>query len=209
MGLIGVALAIFLASCGESSPSAGEQSRNYKLEVVNAQFPAKQQLGETALLRLGIRNSGKQTVPFLTVSISIAGKEGQSSALPFGIRDPEPGLAQPDRPVWVLAAHYPKLAGDSRPGGTSTSSQKTFDFGPLKPGATVRGVWKLSAVKAGHYDVLYAIGAGLTGVAKAKTASGVAPGGTFSVQIAPRGRNVEVTDSGQVVEIHEGGQQHR
>ena len=31
---------------------------------------------------------------------------------------------------------YPRLAGSSEPGGATTSNRKTFDFGPLKPGAT-------------------------------------------------------------------------
>ena len=35
-------------------------------------------------------------------------------------------------------------------------------------------VWKLSAVRAGNYTLLYAIDAGLSGKAKAETAGGVA-----------------------------------
>ena len=118
--------------------------------MTEASFPTEQHLGQTSLLRLGVRNTGKKTVPALTVTISIAGKQGQTSSLPFGVRDPQAGLAQPDRPVWVLAAGYPKLAGSAEPGGATTSNRKTFDFGPLKPGETTEAVWKLSAVKAGQ-----------------------------------------------------------
>ena len=81
------------------------------VKITRAEFPTRQRLGQTSLLRLGIRNDGRKTIPALTVSFTVAGKQGQTSNLPFGIHDPEPGLAQPDRPVWVLAAHYPKFAG--------------------------------------------------------------------------------------------------
>ena len=100
----------------------------------------------------------------------------------------------------MLAAHYPKFAGSSTPGGAETSNQKTFDFGPLKPGASANLVWKLSAVKAGHYTLLYAVEAGLSDATKAETSGGVEPGGSFAVKISSAGRNTEVTDSGEVVE---------
>jgi len=61
-------------------------------------------------------------------------------------------------------------------------------------------VWKLSAVKAGRYTLLYKIDAGLSGKAKAETGGGVAPGGSFTVEISSAERNTEVTDSGEVVE---------
>jgi hypothetical protein len=195
-------LAISIAACGEGSSSdAGERAGTYDVKVTRAQFAGTQRLGQTSLLHIGVRNTGRKTIPALTVTITIAGKEGETSSLPFAIHDPQPGLAQPDRPVWVLAAHYPKRAGDSTPGGAETSSPKTFDFGPLRPNETVEGVWKLSAVKAGSYKLLYAIDAGLSGMAKAETANGVKPGGSFAVKIATRPQDTIVTDSGEVVEI--------
>jgi hypothetical protein len=168
--------------------------------MTDANFPTEQHLGQTYLLNLGVRNTGDKTIPALTVNVSIKGKEGEGSTLPFGIRDPQPELAQPDRPVWVLAAHYPKFAGDTANGGAETSNQKTFDFGPLKKGATVNTVWKLSAVKAGDYTLVYSVEAGLTGATKAQTGGGAAPGGSFSVKISSAERNTEVNDRGEVVE---------
>jgi hypothetical protein len=190
-----------VAACGgESSSDANEAAGTYRVKVVQASFPTKQHLGETTLLRLGIRNSGRKTIPALSVNVSVAGKEGQNSTLPFAIRDPQPELAQPDRPVWVLAAHYPKFAGSSEPGGGETSNQKTYDFGELKAGATANLVWKLSAVRSGHYDLLYAIDAGLGNQVKTKTGGGVKPGGSFSVEISSARLNKEVNDSGEVVD---------
>jgi hypothetical protein len=195
-----VALSVFVAACGSSSSDSNEAEGTYRVEVTEANFPAKQRLGGTYLLDLGIRNASKKTIPALTVSISIKGKEGQGSTLPFGIRDPQPELAQPDRPVWVLAEHYPKFVGDSTPGGAGTSNPKTFDFGALKAGKSADVVWKLSAVKAGNYTLLYSIEAGLSGKAKAETGGGLTPGGSFAVDINPVEYNAEVTGNGEVVE---------
>ncbi len=195
-------LALSIAACGgESSSDANEEEGTYRVQVTDASFPGKQQLGQTYLLRLGVRNTGDKTIPALTVNVSVKGKEGQASTLPFGIRDPQPELAQPDRPVWVLAEHYPRFAGSSASGGAETSNQKTYDFGPLKKGATANVVWKLSAVRAGKHALIYAIEAGLSDKTKAETGGGnSAPGGTFAVEISSAERNTEVNDSGEVVE---------
>jgi hypothetical protein len=143
-------------------------------------------------------------VPGLNVSFTIAGEQGVNSSLPFGVRDPQPELAQPERPVWVLAQTYPRLHGSTDPGGASTSSAKTFSFGELKPGASTTAVWKLSAVRSGKYTLLYSVNAGLSGKAKAKTDNGVRPGGSFTTEISERLPETEVTDNGEIVEVKKG-----
>jgi hypothetical protein len=193
-------LAFSLAACGGSSSDSNEAEGKYDVKVTDANFPTEQHLGQTYLLDLGVRNTGDKTIPALTVNVSLKGKEGEGSTLPFGIRDPQPELAQPDRPVWVLAAHYPKFIGSSANGGAETSNPKTFDFGPLKKNASADVVWKLSAVKPGNYTVVYAVEAGLSDTTKAETGGGAAPGGTFAVKISSAERNTEVNDSGEVVE---------
>ncbi len=196
-----MAVAALLAACGgDSSSGADEPTGTYDIRVTEASFPGDQDLGQTSLLRLGFRNTGDKTVPVLAVTIAIAGRQGQTSTLPFAIRDPQPGLAQPDRPVWVLAATYPRLQGSSEPGGASTSNNKTFAFGPLKPGQTTKAVWKLSAVKAGRFTLRYRVAADLSGSAKARTTGGVAPGGSFVTEVTTELPDTEVTDSGEVVE---------
>jgi hypothetical protein len=194
-------IALSVAACGdESSSDANEAEGTYRVQLTDASFPAKQRLGQTYLLELGVRNTSDKTIPALTVNVSIKGKEGAGSTLPFGIRDPQPELAQPDRPVWVLAEHYPKFAGSSAAGGAGTSNPKTFDFGALKKGATANVVWKLSAVRTGDYTLVYGIEAGLSNKTKAETGGEAAPGGTFSVKVSAAERNTEVNDSGEVVE---------
>ncbi len=202
------ASAALLAACGGGSSSdANQPAGTYRVQVVTAKFPTSQRLAQTSLLRIGVRNTGRKTVPALTITASIAGREGQTSSLPFGIHDPQPGLSQPDRPVWALALSYPRPAGSTHRGGAQTSSPKTFEFGPLKPGATTEAVWKLTAVKAGDYTLLYEVDAGLGGTAKAETATGTQPGGSFAVRISSVPPNTIVKGNGQVVVIpkHKGG----
>lgn len=199
-GALAIVLAVSATACGGGGPSDdNEGTGTYSVKVTSAEFPTRQELGQTSLLRLGVRNAGRRTIPALSVSFTIAGKEGRTSNLPFGIHDPQPELAQPDRPVWVLAAHYPKFEGSSEPGGAEGSNAKTFDFGPLKPGATADVVWKLSAVKSGRYSLLYSVGAGPTAASKAKTAGGATPGGSFAVRIVSATPDKVVDDRGEVI----------
>jgi hypothetical protein len=193
-----------LAACGDDSSSDGDEaSDEFPVRVVAAEFPTKQRLGETVLLRLGVRNTGERAVPALAMTISVGGRAGRTSSLPFTIHDPQPGLAQPDRPVWVLAATYPRLVGSAESGGAQSANQKTFNFGRLKPDETVEAVWKLSAVKEGRFPLLYSVDAGLGGETKAVTDGGTRPGGSFAVEISSVPQKVEVTDDGQVVEIED------
>lgn len=204
-GFAALATAAALGACGGGSSDAStEASGSFEVKVTDAGFPALQRLGQTSLLKLGIRNTGERTVPGLTVSFTIKGRRGEDSSLPFGVSDPQPELAQPDRPVWVLAATYPRFAGSSKPGGASTSSPKTFALGPLKPGETANAVWKLSAVRAGRYTLVYDIAAGFGGEAKAETENGVSPGGSLTALITDRLPQTEVKDNGEIVEIKKG-----
>jgi hypothetical protein len=208
-GALAAVLSLTLAACGgdSSTSSTPEPGGAYPVEVVTAELPARQRLGQTTLLRLGVRNDGERAMPELAVTISVAGEEGEASSLPFGIRSPEPGLAQPDRPVWVLSDRYPRLAGSDKPSGSEIASKKTYVFGPLEPGATTEAVWKLTAARIGPYRLLYEVDAGLGGRAKAETAAGVRPGGSFAVRIAKPPPETVVTDSGAVVEAQRPGEQ--
>lgn len=206
MGSAVLAMAALLAACGSSSSSdSSEKAGTYPVTVTDASFPSKQVVGQTSLMKIDVKNSGEQTVPALTVTVNLQGKDGEQSQIPFAIRETQPGLAGPDRPVWVLAASYPRRAGSSSPGGAQTSNAKTYSFGPLKPGKSVEAIWKLSAVRAGKYTVAYEIDAGLSGEARAETSSGVQPGGTFVADISTALPETEVNAAGEIVEIKHGG----
>lgn len=204
MGSAALAVAALVAACGGSSSDSNQKPGNYQVKVTGASFPARQFVGQTSVMKIDVENDGKKTVPALTVSVQIKGKEGEAAQIPFSVHEPDPGLANGDRPVWVLSATYPRLAGSSAPGGAETSSPGTYSFGALKPGKSVEAVWKLSAVRPGRYTVAYEVGAGLSAETKAKTSSGVAPGGTFVANISTELPETEVDGAGEIVEI-EGG----
>jgi hypothetical protein len=200
-------MAVLLAACGGSSSDSNEPAGSYQVQVTKATFPSKQFVGQTSLMRLDVRNTGKKTVPSLAVTVNVEGKEGAGAQIPFAVRDPESGLANPDRPVWVLAATYPRLVGSSKPGGAGTATARTYSFGPVKPGKSVEAVWKLSAVRAGKYTLGYEVDAGLSGEAKATTKGGVTPGGSFVADITTALPETEVNAAGEIVEIKRGGKQ--
>lgn len=198
-----------LASCGggDSGGDSNEPSGNFPVEITTAQFPTRQRLAQASDLRIGVKNTGKKDVPAFVVTISIAGPAGHASTLPFSIRDPQVGLAQPDRPVWILDEGWPKKDSelDANSGGATTADPKTFDFGPLKPGETVNATWRVTPVKAGDYTVTYRVDAGLSGEAKAVTDSGNPPLGSFHVNITSVPPQTRINGAGDVVTIEPGG----
>jgi hypothetical protein len=202
-----LAMAALLAACGGSSSDSNEKPGNYEVKVTDASFPSRQFVGQTSLMKIDVTNTGEKPVPALTVTVNVEGKEGEGARIPFAIHDPQPGLAGPDRPVWVLAATYPRLAGSSEPGGAETSNAKTYSFGELAPNKSVEAIWKLSAVRAGKYTVGYEVEAGVDGESRAKTSSGARPGGTFVTDITTELPETEVNAAGEIVEIHSGGKQ--
>lgn len=212
-----------LAACGSDDSSsdatansaakteekpAEEQGAVYHVRLEESEFesdtPFAQEVGETNLMHLAFKNYGKNVVPNFNVTIGIDGKEGEASALPFAIHDPTEGVAQADRPVWVLAAGYPRFEGSSRPAGASTANAKTFAFGRLKPGQTKRMVWKLTAVRPGYYKLRYTGAGDLDPNSKTKSPfAGDPPGMWFNVDVVTDLKNTEVTDTGRVVEKKE------
>ena len=204
-------MAVLLAACGESGSADGEPGGEFDVGVTAASFPSLQRLGQTSLLRLSLKNEGDKAVPNLVVYFTVAGKQGATASLPFGVHERQAGLANPTRPVWVLAEGFPKLAraggaGDSaEKNPAATSDPKTFAFGPLAAGQTRSVVWKLSAVRQGKYTLRYQVGAGLGTQTKAKTEGGVAPGGTFVAEVTAQTPDTEVTDDGEIVEVGKNG----
>lgn len=196
---VGAATALSLAACGGGGTrqDADEPEGSFPVEIVTSEFPNRQRLAETSFLRLGVANTGQETIPELAITISI----DKNAIRPFSIRDPQPGLAAPDRPVWVLENDYPKLAGEAVPAGAQTANDKTFDFGSLEPGDTVEAVWKVTPVRPGTFTLDYQVDAGLSGKAKAVTAGGSPPTGSFVVQISSIPPQTRVDDAGRVVVI--------
>ena len=190
-----------------SSSDANEKAGTYEVKVVNADVPDR--AAPRPDLAAADRRPQHRQEDGAGASRSRSRSPARKARPP---RSPS-GSATPSRnsrsPTgrsgsWPKAIPRPRRLRPN-PAAPTTSNRKTFDFGPLKPGTTVEAVWKLSAVKAGKFTLLYGVDAGLSGTAKAKTAGGVAPGGSFVVGSQRRRPNTEVTDSGEVVEIGKQG----
>jgi hypothetical protein len=206
------ALAASLVACGDDDrQDVDEPSGEFPMEVAEAKFPTKQRLAQTSDLRLAIENIGEETVPDLAVTIFTGDEKASGS---FNVRSDQPGLADPNRPVWILENEYPKLVtpglqpaefDDAPTAGAEAAQTDTFSFGPLAPGDSTEIVWRVTPVVAGTYTVHYELAAGLHGKAKAVTSDGNPVEGEFVVTITDKPPKTCVDDSGKVVEQAECG----
>ena len=222
IGVLGVLLAVGVASCGGSRQDANEPEGNFPVSIVSADFPSKQQLAENTNLTLSVENSGNQTIPDLAITIftssnasttestttgtTSTGTTSTSTDLPtsqgsFSVRSEQQGLAIPFRPVWILEAGYPKLAGQTASAGAEAAQTDTYAFGELRAHETRSMVWNVTPVQPGTYTVHYRVAAGLEGKAKAVTADGSVPEGEFVVRISNAAPQTRVDNSGKVVPI--------
>jgi hypothetical protein len=209
VGVVACVGAIALASCGGGGErqDADEPEGDFPVEVTEAQFPNRQRLAETTDLRLSVENSGTEEIPDLAVTIATDGgggavSSGASGQGSFSVRSEQPGLANPNRPVWILEDKYPRIAGEPAPLGSSpgtTAQTNTFAFGPLPAGDTREMVWRVTPVQGGSYTVNYEIAAGQQGKARAVTEDGSDVTGEFVVTISTKPPQARVNDAGKVV----------
>jgi len=175
---------------------AHEPSGNFPVSVDHASFPALQSLGSTTRLVLTVRNTGSQTIPNLAITVN-----------GLSYRNPQPGLADPQRPVFIinngpgLVSRIPVPGtGVLSEGGYVTAFTNTWASGPLPSGHSVNFTWAVTPILAGRHEVSWTVAAGLNGKAKARTASGSVPTGHFVVftTMIPPATHVDPT-TGQVV----------
>ena len=156
------------------------------------------------MMRLGIENTGAETIPNLAVTVKLMGEEGENSRQAFSYRDPQVNLASPDRPVWILDLGYPTLAGDRILNSAGTPSPRTFAFGELEPGEVAEALWRLTPVKAGNHRISYEVSPDIFGVSSIEDESGAMPAGEFAVRVLQRPQELRVTGDGRVVPIRTG-----
>jgi len=206
-GILGIALsfavaATILAGCGGGDDDGGqfanEPAGEYPVRIVSAEFPPDQTIAETYDMEISVENTGDETIPAITTSLSLP---GMGSTLAFAYRDPQPGLAQPQRPIWVMEEGYPKLAGTVGRGGAGNANRRTFNFGELAPGETADMIWRVTAVRPGDYRVAFKIAAGLSGEANAVDAAGETPTGLLPARISARPIPTRINDQGKVVPL--------
>jgi hypothetical protein len=207
--VVGLAAAGLSACGGGETQDASEASGEYPVDVFRATFPNRQRLAETSDLVIGVENTGDETIPELAVTMFIADEDGNpsSSGGPFSTRISQSGVADPNRPVWILENKYPIIKGFGVPTGSSpgtVAQTNTFGFGSLPANEQLEMQWRLTPVRAGTYTINYEISAGLYGNAKAVTAEGGAPEGKFVITISDKPPQTHVT-AGGVVEIEGSG----
>src|SRR3954447_20232473 len=90
--LVGALLALGVAGCGGGDrQDKNEPSGTFDVRVVRATFPRAQHIADQTRMRIAVRNTGNQTVP--NVAVTVHG---------FTRQDTQPGLADPNRPVWIV-----------------------------------------------------------------------------------------------------------
>jgi hypothetical protein len=173
--------AVALAGCGGGErQDAKEPSGTFRVAVVRASFPTKQHLAQPERFVIAVRNTGRETVPNVAVTVNS-----------FAERSEQAGLADPERAVWIV---------DSSPSGGQTAYTSTWALGRLAPGQTRRFVWRVTAVKAGTHTVKWQVAAGLNGKANATLAGNRAPAGSVTVDVSEKPAQAHVDpETGKVV----------
>lgn len=173
--------AVALAGCGGGErQDANEPSETFRVAVVRASFPTKQHLAQPERFVIAVRNTGRETVPNIAVTVNS-----------FAERSEQAGLADPERAVWIV---------DSSPSGGQTAYIGTWALGRLAPGQTRRFVWRVTAVKAGTHTVKWQVAAGLNGKANATLAGNRAPAGSVTVDVSEKPAQAHVDpETGKVV----------
>ncbi len=201
-----VVLSVSLAACGGDKPrqDANEPDADFPIAVTTAKFPTEQRLAQSSNLELEIENTGSEDVPDLAVTIFTGDIKAGG---PFSVRSEQPGLADPNRPVWILENGFPKILedgedesdlADAPTAGAAAAQTDTFAFGPLAAGETRRIFWNVTPVEPGTYTVHYELAAGLNGLARAVTDDGSPVKGEFVVTITDKPPQARVDDAGNV-----------
>jgi hypothetical protein len=186
-GLLLASLAAALAGCGGERQDADEPSGRYRLEVLGASFPPSQHIAAPSTLSIRVRNADDRAVPDVAVTVETAGRPGQAPVA-FGVRERDPELADPARPVWIV---------DAGPKGGDSAYTNTWSLGRLAAGESRTFTWRVTAIKPGRYTVRYRVAPGLDG--KARLASAARGSGSFRVRIDDAPPRSRIGADGEVV----------
>lgn len=205
----GGAACLALAACGSGQrQDAHEPKGRFPVDVATASFPGQQRLAQQSHLVIAVRNAGHATIPDVAVTIcnvtcTYPAPAGEgSSAQAFAADLNQSGLANPSRPLWIVDQGPGSCSAGcatAGQGGAVTAYANTWALGSLRPGATARFAWAVTAVQAGRHVIAWEIAAGLNGRARAVAARGSATHGTFAVHVSSAPAQTYVNNNGQVV----------
>jgi hypothetical protein len=183
-----------LGACGSGErQDENEPEGNFRVEIVDAEFPEKQKLAKRSELVITVRNAGEKTVPNIAVTV-----DG------FDIDTGNTALADPSRPVFVINGQPRQIGGfaeskDAAPEGGETAYVNTWALGPLESGEEETFRWSVTAVRPGPYRIEYRVAAGLDGKAKAVGTGGTRPVGIFVGEIDDTPPDSRVAEDGVTV----------
>ena len=184
------ALALAGSGCGGGSErqDADEPEGEYRLEIVEAKWPARQKIAERTTMKLEVRNADSKTVPNVAVTIETQPEQSGGAPGSFAQNRDDEGLADASRPIWVV---------DRGPEGGETSYTNTWALGRLEPGQSKTFEWRVTAVKAGDFQVGYKVSPGLDG--KAKLAAGDEGSGVFMITVDGKPSEARIAEDGETV----------
>jgi hypothetical protein len=206
-----VAAASVVAACGSGArQDANAPSGNFPVQVTTAKWTRFQRLAQHTDLVIAVRNTGTKTIPNLSVSICnttchYPAPVGQgTSVAAFAAYLNMPGLASHSRPVWVVDKPPGPCGYSCQNGGQGayvSANANTWQSGSLKPGATAKFAWRLTAVQPGRYLVAYRVAGDLYGKARVVLPGGVIPSGVFRVTVVRAPAQSFVNSAGKVVQL--------
>ncbi len=220
---------MLVAGCGSlPRQDEDEPAGKFPVKVVRATFPERQKLAKDSRLEIEVRNTGKETIPNINVTVHGFNRKLRNPQDPSEI---DPRVADPERPVFVvdkipveflrsrLPINQSLVDREVNPEGSNRAAQgseiayvDTYSLGELPPGDTALFRWDVSAVDAGRYKLRYEVNAGLDGKAEAVDDDGELPTGEFAgviestspaASVAPDGETI-ITDDGRRITDHRG-----
>ena len=184
-----------LASCGgEERQDANEPEGDFRVRVVDAQFPSDQRLAKRSTLRITVENAeARRAVPNIAVTV-----QG------FDTRLEDDEQADPARPMFVINGEPREIGGlpeakEQAPTAGETVYNGTWALGRLRPGRRKTFEWKVTAVRAGRFRISFEVAAGLDGKARAVDAEGRRVRGLFAGRVDDRAPDTRVADDGRTV----------
>src|SRR3954451_16911933 len=102
IGLVAALTAAALASCGGGARhDAHEPGGDFPVQIVNADFPSKQQRAQNTNLTLSVANTGDKTIPDLAITIFTTSNAGtsESSSSSSGTTSTDTGTSAQNLPT--------------------------------------------------------------------------------------------------------------
>jgi hypothetical protein len=176
--------------------------------IVQHTFPSSQVLAGHSTMTVAVRNDGSRNIPDVAVTVSIVNWRIGAQVVRgngFNYISPQPGLADPNRPVWIVnqgpgLQPSQKAEGNYSPGAGVTAYTNTWALGSLPPQETRTFSWDVTAMMPGQWTIGYRVAAGLNGKARAEDGSGGIPQGSFQVNISRQAPQSQVDpNTGRVI----------